>query len=86
MSKELTGYNMSYGRRLKKEGKSNDAAKNRIMAHVRIDKSGSRYVAVGNDKSFPDDKISVIVSAERANQAIKDGVAKKGDGWDEDDE
>lgn len=96
---EVKGYNMVMARKLKKEaqekmkGKSQEKidravaeatekAKGRLMSNVRIDKDGNRYVAVGKDAETGD-KMSVIMSADNANAAIKSKHAKKGDGWDE---
>ena len=90
----VRGYNMAMASRLKKALKAKNAAattdqlkaaaekaKNRAMAHVRIDRDGNRCVAKGEDAEFEDDKISAIMSLEKAQAAIKSGAAKAGDGW-----
>ncbi len=81
MSKALTGYNMALRQRLRRAGKDEDKAKGREMANVVIDKNGSRYFAKGRDKEFEDDVICCALGEEKALEAIKNGVAKKGKGW-----
>lgn len=65
MSKIL-GYNV----KLKKK----EAIKNPV-----INKSGGRYFALGTGSDGT--KISVVMSEANAKAAIKDKLAKKGEGW-----
>jgi hypothetical protein len=78
---EVRGFNMVLARKLKAEGKTNEDAKGRLMAHVLINKHGNRYVAKGEDAKTGD-SMAIIMSADTANDAIKTGHAKKGEGWD----
>lgn len=54
--------------------------KNVPMKNVIINKHGNRYVAKGDDGKGHN--MAVIMNAEKANKAIEDGLAKKGEGWD----
>ena len=44
-----------------------------------IDKTGNKYMVKGKDAAG--NGMCKIMGADAANQAIKDGVAKKGSGW-----
>lgn len=90
----ILGFNMALARRLKQKLKERgktptqeqidaetNKAKNRPMAHVRIDRDGNRCVAKGNDAEFEDDSMSRIMSLSDAEAAIKAGTAKAGEGW-----
>lgn len=77
---EVRGFNMAMARNLKKKGKTNDKAKNRLMSNVRIDKNGNRYMAKGQDAET-EDSMCIIMGEQTALDAIKTKHAKKGEGW-----
>lgn len=53
--------------------------KNVPMLKAKIDVTKGRYIAKGEDKDG--NKMTAIMSGDNAKKAIKDGHAKKGDGW-----
>lgn len=56
------------------------AKKKEPMLKAVIDKNGNRYFAKGESKDGQ--KLCVAMGAEKVNLALKEGVAKKGEGWD----
>lgn len=68
--KRLTGYNM--------KTKEKDVP----MDEVVINKNGNRYFAKGVASTKDKTKMSAALGEAKALEAIKNKVAKKGEGWD----